>query len=256
MTEIARYPSLRGRTVLVTGGGSGIGAAIVRHFAGQGARVGFLDIDVAASTALVAELVAEFGPTAVQFEPCDLRDIPALRAAIAAVAAALGPITILVNNAAHDARHQLRGRDPGLLGRALRREPAPPVLCRSGGRARHDGGGRGVIINLGSNSWMQARGGMPAYTSAKSAVVGLTRALARDLGAQGIRVLSVVPGWIMTERQIALHLTPEGEAELMANQCVKRRLTPDDIARPILFFASEEAAACAMQSYVIDGGWV
>ena len=116
--------------------------------------------------------------------------------------------------------------------------------------------GGGVIINLGSNSWMQARGGMPAYTSAKSAVVGLTRALARDLGAQGIRVLSVVPGWIMTERQIALHLTPEGEAELMANQCVKRRLTPDDIARPILFFASEEAAACAMQSYVIDGGWV
>lgn len=112
MTEIARYPSLRGRTVLVTGGGSGIGAAIVRHFAGQGARVGFLDIDVAASTALVAELVAEFGPTAVQFEPCDLRDIPALRAAIAAVAAALGPITILVNNAAHDARHQLEDVTP------------------------------------------------------------------------------------------------------------------------------------------------
>lgn len=252
MTEMATYPSLRDRTVLVTGGGSGIGAAIVRHFAGQGARVGFLDIDIAASTALKADL----GPAAVHFEPCDLRDIPALRAAIAAVAAALGPITILVNNAAHDARHRLEDVTPeywderyavNLRHQFFAAQAVAPGMMAAGG---------GVIINLGSNSWMQARGGMPAYTSAKSAVVGLTRALARDLGAQGIRVLSVVPGWIMTERQIALHLTPEGEAELMANQCVKRRLTPDDIARPILFFASEEAAACAMQSYVIDGGWV
>ena len=252
MTEMATYPSLRDRTVLVTGGGSGIGAAIVRHFAGQGARVGFLDIDIAASTALVTEM----GTAAVHFAPCDLRDIPALRAAIAAVAAALGPITILVNNAAHDARHRLEDVTPeywderyavNLRHQFFAAQAVAPGMAAAGG---------GVIINLGSNSWMQARGGMPAYTSAKSAVVGLTRALARDLGAQGIRVLSVVPGWIMTERQIALHLTPEGEAELMANQCVKRKLTPDDIARPILFFASDAAAACAMQSYVIDGGWV
>lgn len=252
MTEIATYPSLRGRTVLVTGGGSGIGAAIVRHFAGQGAKVGFLDIDTTASTALVAEL----GPAAVHFEPCDLRDIPALRAAIGAVAAALGPITILVNNAAHDARHRIEDVTPdywderyavNLRHQFFAAQAVAPGMKAAGG---------GVIINLGSNSWMQARGGMPAYTSAKSAVVGLTRALARDLGPDGIRVLSVVPGWIMTERQVALHLTPEGEAELMANQCVKRKLTPDDIARPILFFASDEAAACAMQSYVIDGGWV
>lgn len=252
MTEIATYPSLRGRTVLVTGGGSGIGAAIVRHFAGQGAKVGFLDIDTTASTALVAEL----GPAAVHFEPCDLRDIPALRAAIAAVAEALGPITILVNNAAHDARHRLEDVTPdywderyavNLRHQFFAAQAVAPGMKAAGG---------GVIINLGSNSWMQARGGMPAYTSAKSAVVGLTRALARDLGPDGVRVLSVVPGWIMTERQVALHLTPEGEAELMANQCVKRKLTPDDIARPILFFASDEAAACAMQSYVIDGGWV
>lgn len=252
MTDVATYPSLRDRTVLVTGGGSGIGAAIVRHFVGQGAKVGFVDVDVAASTALVADLATD----AVHFEPCDLRDIPALRAAFAAIAAALGPVTILINNAAHDARHRIEDVTPeywderyavNLRHQFFAAQTVAPGMKAAGG---------GVIINVGSNSWMQARGGMPAYTSAKSAVVGLTRALARDLGPDGIRVLSVVPGWIMTERQIALHLTPAGEAELMENQCVKRKLTPDDIARPILFFASDEAAACAMQSYVIDGGWV
>lgn len=252
MTDVATYPSLRDRTVLVTGGGSGIGAAIVRHFVGQGAKVGFVDVDVAASTALVADLATD----AVHFEPCDLRDIPALRAAFAAIAAALGPVTILINNAAHDARHRIEDVTPeywderyavNLRHQFFAAQTVAPGMKAAGG---------GVIINVGSNSWMQARGGMPAYTSAKSAVVGLTRALARDLGPDGIRVLSVVPGWIMTERQIALHLTPAGEAELMENQCVKRKLTPDDIARPILFFASDEAAACAMQSYVINGGWV
>ena len=159
MTEIATYPSLRGRTVLVTGGGSGIGAAIVRHFAGQGAKVGFLDIDTTASTALVAEL----GPAAVHFEPCDLRDIPALRAAIGAVAAALGPITILVNNAAHDARHRIEDVTPdywderyavNLRHQFFAAQAVAPGMKAAGG---------GVIINLGSNSWMQARGGMPAY---------------------------------------------------------------------------------------------
>ncbi|MFT3974098.1 MAG: SDR family oxidoreductase [Amaricoccus sp.] len=251
MADIAVYPSLRGRTVLVTGGGSGIGAAIVRRFAEQGARVGFLDVNEPASIALAAEL----GPS-VRFELCDLRDIPALRAAVTRIADALGPVTILVNNAAHDERHRIEDVTPeywddryavNLRHQFFAAQAVAPGMKAAGG---------GTIINLGSNSWMQGRGGMPAYTSAKSAVAGLTRALARDLGEANIRVCAVVPGWIMTERQITHHLTPEGEADLMSGQCLKRKLVPDDIARPILFFASDEAAACTSQSYVIDGGWV
>jgi D-xylose 1-dehydrogenase len=115
---------------------------------------------------------------------------------------------------------------------------------------------KGVIINFGSTSWMLGRGGMPIYTAAKAAVLGLTRSIARDYGPYNIRCLAIAPGWIMTERQKTLWLTPEGEAELMNGQCVKRKLVPDDMARVTLFFASDEAAAMTNQQYVADGGWI
>jgi len=253
MTSGAIYPSLKGRTVLITGGGSGIGESIVRHFVAQGSKVGFLDINAEASEALVSELSAS---GTVHFEKCDLRDIAALRQAIANVREKLGPITILINNAAHDQRHKLEDVTPEYWDERYQVNIRHQFFAAQAVVEDMKAAGQGAIINMGSTSWMIGQGGMPAYTSAKSAVQGLTRGLARDLGPFNIRVCSVVPGWIMTQRQIDLWLTPEAEADLMAKQCLKRKLYPDDIAKPVLFFASDEASGCTNQSYIVDGGWV
>jgi NAD(P)-dependent dehydrogenase (short-subunit alcohol dehydrogenase family) len=250
----ATYPSLRDRVVLVTGGASGIGASIVEHFCAQDARVAFLDIDEAAAAQL-GEALAATGRPRPLFLRCDLRDIAALRGAMAEVRRRLGPIRILINNAAHDERHALETVTPeywddrlavNLRHQFFAAQAVYPDMAAAGG---------GAIVNLGSTSWMVGQGGMPGYTAAKSAVVGLTRGLARDLGPLGIRVTCVVPGWIMTERQIRLWLTPEAEAELLRRQCLKRKLVPADIARAVLFFAADDSAACTAQSYVVDGGW-
>jgi NAD(P)-dependent dehydrogenase (short-subunit alcohol dehydrogenase family) len=251
---IATYPSLKDRVVLVTGGGSGIGEEIVRQFARQGSRVSFLDINVEASEALVSSLAAE-GRTAV-FRKCDLTDIAALRAAIGAIRKEAGPITILINNAANDQRHPMEDVTPeywdermavNIKHQFFAAQAVAPAMAAAGG---------GVIVNLGSTSWMLGQGGMPGYTTAKSAVMGLTRSLATDLGPKNIRAVCVVPGWIMTKRQLENWVTPEVEAELMKSQCLKRKLYPLDIARPVLFFASDEAAGCTAQAYVVDGGWL
>jgi NAD(P)-dependent dehydrogenase (short-subunit alcohol dehydrogenase family) len=247
----ASYPDLAGKVVLVTGGASGIGEAIVRRFAAQGARVGFLDIKDEEGRALAAEL-----GEAVRYVRADLTDIADLRAAVAAVREALGPITVLVNNAAHDERHRTEDVTPeywdGRVAVNLRHQffaaqAVLPDMKAAGG---------GSIINFGSVSWMAGQGGMAAYTACKSAVLGLTRSLARDFGPDNIRVNAIAPGWIMTRRQRELWLTPEGTAELMQRQCLKRELVPDEIARVVLFLASEEASACTNQHYVVDGGWV
>jgi D-xylose 1-dehydrogenase len=250
--NLARYPSLGGRTVLVTGGASGIGAAIVEAFCEQGARVAFLDRDATAGAALVDRL----GIAAPLFIDCDLADIAALRRAIDRAAAALGPIGVLVNNAARDDRHDIDVVTPemwdGIMANNLRHQffaaqAVIPGMAEAGG---------GAIINLGSISWLVGQGGMPGYLSAKAAIAGLTRALARDLGVKNIRVNSVLPGWTMTERQLALWLTPEAEKDLMARQCLKRRLMPRDIANMVLFLAADDSAMCTSQSYIVDGGWV
>jgi len=255
MIRYASYPSLEARVAFVTGGGSGIGASIVEHLCAQRARVAFLDIDDAASPALV-ETIAARGHPAPLFICCDLRDIAALRAAVAEARGQLGPIRVLVNNAANDERHALEAVTPeywddrfavNLRHQFFAAQAVAPDMTAAGG---------GSIINLGSTSWMIGQGGMPAYLTAKSAVAGLTRALARDLGPMGIRVNCIVPGWIMTERQIQRWLTPEGEQELMRRQCLKRQLLPEDIARVVLFFAADDSGACTSQSYVVDGGWV
>ncbi len=254
MTTGAIYPSLKNRTVIITGGGSGIGESIVRHFVAQGAKVGFLDIDRTASEALVAELSAAGGT--VQFEYCDLRDIAALRQAIQNVREAFGPITILVNNAAHDQRHKLEDVTPEYWDERMQVNLRHQFFAVQAVAPDMKAAGGGAIINMGSVTWLIGQGGMPAYSAAKSAVLGLTRSLARDLGPFNIRVCSVVPGWIMTQRQIDLWLTPEAEADLMTKQCLKRKLYPEDIAKPVLFFASDEASGCTNQAYIVDGGWV
>jgi NAD(P)-dependent dehydrogenase (short-subunit alcohol dehydrogenase family) len=251
----AIYPSLKGRSVFITGGGSGIGASIVNHFAKQGANVAFVDIAKEPSVALVAAIEAEGSPGPT-FLPCDLRDIDALRNAVVKAAEINGPITVLINNAAHDERHAIDSVTPdywdermaiNLRHQFFAAQAIAPMMKEEGG---------GSIINFGSTSWMIGQGGMPGYTAAKSAIMGLTRGLARDLGADNIRVNSIAPGWIMTERQIELWLTPEGEKELMARQCLKRKLQPDDVARLTLFLASDDSNAMTNQTYICDGGWV
>ena len=248
----ATYPSLNDRTVLVTGGASGIGEAIVRAFVGQGARVGFLDVDVAAAEKLVAELP----PERVAFEACDLRDIAALRASVEAIRTRLGPITILINNAARDDRHDMDSVTSDYWDERIATNLKHQFFAAQAVAPDMRAAGHGAIVNMGSVSWMIGQGGMPCYTTAKSAVQGLTRSLARDLGPHNIRVNTVVPGWIMTQRQLDLWLNPESEAELMTRQCLKRKLVPDDVARVVLFFASDEAGACTNQNYIVDGGWV
>lgn len=250
----AIFSDLAGRVVLVTGGGSGIGEAIVRRFAGQKCRVGFIDIQDDPSRALVKDLTGQ-GHT-VHYEHADLRDIAALRSAIARIAGALGPIEVLVNNAAHDERHATPDVTPeywderiavNLKHQFFAAQAVLPAMQQAGG---------GVIINFGSISWMIGQGGMAAYTASKSAVLGLTRSLARDYGPYNIRVNAIAPGWIMTQRQIDKWLTPEALKELDARQCLKRKIMPDEVARFAVFLASEEASACTAQHYIVDGGWV
>lgn len=255
MTATAIYPSLKDRTVFITGGGGGIGASIVEHFCQQGAKVGFVDIDEASSQALV-EQVGKAGHAKPMFVKCDLTDIPALRAAIAKVREALGPITILVNNAANDQRHPMDEVTPEYWDDRIAVNLKHQFFAAQAIHPDMEAAGGGAIVNLGSVSWMIGQGGMPCYTTAKSAVAGLTRSLARDLGPKNIRVNCVVPGWIMTQRQIDLWLNKESEAELMQRQCLKRKLVPADIARAVLFFASDDSGACTNQSYIVDGGWV
>lgn len=250
----AIYPDLRDRTVLVTGGASGIGAAIVAAFAAQGARVGFLDLDAAAGAALADRLAGE--GAAVRFEPVDLRDIAALRAAIAAVRAALGPVGVLVNNAARDDRHATLEVEPDYFDERMATNFRHQFFASQAVLPDMIGLGGGTIVCLSSIVPMIGMGGMPVYAASKSAVVGLVRSLARDFGEHNVRVNVIAPGWIMTERQKALWLTPEADAMRAERQCLPRRLVPDDIARVALFLASDDASAITGQTHVVDGGWL
>lgn len=249
----AIYPSLRDRTVLITGGGSGIGAEITRHFAHQGTRVGFIDIAVAESEALVAELSAE--GCEVHFQNVDLRDIPAVRAGIDAIRVKFGPITLLVNNAAHDQRATIDEITPEFWDDRQAVNLRHQFFCAQAVYKDMAEQGGGAIVNVGSFAYIAGVEGLTPYVAAKSGVIGLTRGLARELGVHNIRVNCVLPGWIMTQRQLDLWVTPEVEAEILKRQCLKRKIYPADIARPILFFASDEAGACTNQSHVVDGGW-
>jgi D-xylose 1-dehydrogenase len=240
--------------VLVTGGGSGIGEAIVREFARQKAKVAFIDIVVEPSRAVTKAL--EQAGTPVHFERCDLTDVPALQRTIAAIRGRLGPIQVLVNNAAHDERHATQDVTEAVWDSRIAVNLKHQFFCAQAVLPDMKAAGAGAIVNLGSTSWMIGQGGMAAYTACKSAVLGLTRSLARDYGAFGVRVNAVAPGWIMTQRQLEKWVTPEGEAEIMARQCLKRKLQPVEVAKFIVFLASEEASACTSQHYVVDGGWV
>lgn len=254
MTQTATYPSLKDRVVFVTGGGSGIGAAIVEHFHAQGSKVGFVDINVEASRKLVDSLAAKglFKPL---FIACDITDTPALQRAIGEVKQKLGAIRVLINNAAHDERHPIDTVTPEYWDERFAVNLKHQFFAAQAVYKDMAAAGGGSIVNLGSVAWVLGMGGMPCYTTAKSAVGGLTRSLARDFGPLNIRVNCILPGWIMTERQMKLWLTPEAEEELLRRQCLKRKLVPADIARAVLFFASDDSGGCTNQNYIVDGGW-
>jgi D-xylose 1-dehydrogenase len=247
----AIYPDLAGKSVVVTGGGSGIGAAIVRAFARQSCKVGFIDIAEGPSRALVAELGA-----AVHFEAADVRDIAALRQAIAALATRHGAADVLINNAAHDERHVTAAVTPELFDERIAVNLRHVFFASQAVLPGMQANGGGAIVNFSSISWMNGAGGMAIYTAAKSAMLGLTRSLARDYGADNIRVNAIAPGWVRTERQLEKWWTPEGDARRLAGQCLKKWVEPEDIARFAVFLSSADAGACTAQHYVVDGGWV
>ena len=255
MSTFATYPSLKDRVVLVTGGGSGIGASIVEHFCAQGSKVGFVDIAETASRKLVDDTEAK-GYRAPAFKMCDLRDITALRRVIGEFAQEFGTITVLVNNAANDDRHPIDEVTEAYWEDCMQTNLRHQFFAAQEVYKGMKAAGGGAIINLGSISWHLSQGGMPAYVTAKAAIEGLTSGLARDFGPHEIRVNCVIPGWIMTQRQIDLWLTPEAEKELMKRQCLKQKLYPPDIARMVLWLAAADSARCTARFFYVDGGCV
>jgi NAD(P)-dependent dehydrogenase (short-subunit alcohol dehydrogenase family) len=247
-TRSAIYPSLKGKRVVVTGGGSGIGAGAVEAFVGQGSEVHFLDILPAESAALVRRL-ADRGPPPV-FHACDLKDAEA----IAAVFARIGAVDVLVNNAGNDDRHTLEDLTPESFDDRMAVNLRHMLFCAKAVAPAMRAAGGGAIVNLGSISWHLGLPDLVLYETAKAAVEGMTRALARELGRDGVRVTCVVPGNVRTPRQLKWY-TPEAEAEIVAAQCLNGRLEPADVAALVLFLSSDDARYCTGHAYWIDAGW-
>ena len=255
VSQFATYPSLQNKAVIVTGGASGIGEAVVRGFVQQRARVFFLDVQDQAAAKLQRDLT-QGGLNSPTYLHCDLADIDALRRAVTDILALTGTVDVLVNNAGNDARHTLEevtseswdaSMAVNLKQQFFTAQAVVPAM-----RAAKSGS----IINMSSISWMIPSTGLPVYVTAKAAIVGMTRTLAHELGADNIRVNCVLPGAILTERQQRLWMTPDYSAEVMASQAIKRHILPDEVARLVLFLAAEDSSAITNQSYVIDGGWV
>ena len=251
----AKYLDLKNKRVFITGGGSGIGASIVQHFCEQESEVYFVDINEEASNKLISECKNKKLPIP-NFIKCDLFNIKELQSIITKIISDKGPINILINSAANDERHAIDDVTEEYWDERMSINLKHYFFTVQSVKKSMIENKGGVIVNIGSASWMIGQGGMAAYTAAKSGVVGLTRSFARDLGEFNIRVNSVVPGWTMTERQIEKWLTPESEKDLMKSQCLKRKLMPSDIAKAVLFFSSDQSSGCTNQSYVVDNGWV
>lgn len=253
MSQFARYPSLVDRPVFITGGATGIGATLVQEFVRQGARVGFVDVARAAGEALARELAGE--RHAPMFLECDITDTPALERAIDAVRDRFGPVRALLNNAANDQRHKIEDTTPQYWDQAVAVNLKHQFFAARAVAAHMRQAGGGSIVNFGSVSWKLKQGGMPVYTTSKSAVQGLTRSLARDFGPFNIRVNTLVPGWVMTDRQIRLWLTEEGKADIARGQCLQQQLLPQHIAHMAMFLAADDSAMCTAQDFIVDGGW-
>ncbi len=250
----AVYPSLSGRSVFVTGGGSGIGASVVTHFVRQGALVTFVDIAQEPSEELVASLGGSAFPP--HFIECDLRDTDQLEQAIRETGKRQGPIKVLVNNAGNDERHHTGNITQQYWDERMQVNLRHQFFAAQAVREQMLEAGGGSIINFSSITWLVGDGDCPAYVTAKAAIIGLTRALARELGPEKIRVNAVLPGWVMTKRQKDLWLDQKGERQIAERQCLSERLYEPDIARMVLFLAAEDSRMCTSQNFIVDGGWV
>jgi NAD(P)-dependent dehydrogenase (short-subunit alcohol dehydrogenase family) len=254
-TDSASYPSLRGRSVFITGGGSGIGACLTEAFARQGARVAFVDIAEQPSLALL-DSIESAGFARPWFGKTDVTDIPALQSAIRSAAAALGDFYVLVNNVANDDRHDFMSVTPEYYDARIAVNQRPAYFAIQAVVPGMKKMGGGSIINFGSNSYGGKARNLSVYTTAKSSVVGLTRGLAAELGEHRIRVNVITPGWIMTRRQVEKWLTPEGEEEIRRNQVLPDQVKAEDVTPLALFLASDDARACSAQEYIVDAGWL
>lgn len=253
-TEHAVYPDLKGKAVLISGGASGIGEFMVRAFAAQGAKVGFVDRAQSQGERLAA-LLSSQGHT-VEFVCCDITDEIAYKAAIARFEHSLGSITVLVNNAANDVRHTLEEIDSETFDRLIAVNLKHAFFAAKAVVPMMKNAGSGSIINLGSVGWMMASAGYPVYAASKAAAHGMTRALARELGPNGIRVNTLVPGWVMTEKQLALWVDDAAKELISRSQCLPGSVLPEHIANMALFLASDVSAMCSAQNFIVDGGWV
>jgi NAD(P)-dependent dehydrogenase (short-subunit alcohol dehydrogenase family) len=253
--DFATYPSLRGQVAFVSGGATGLGAEFVAQLAAQGVRVGFVDLQDDAGQAL-AEAVRERGHPQPLYQHCDVRDVDALRAAIAHTGERLGPVTVLVNNAANDVRHQVETLSVERWDELSEVNVRHHFFATQAVVGMMRAAGRGSVINLGSISAHIDLLDLPVYITAKAGIEGLTRTLARELGPYGIRVNCVLPGWVMTERQLTHWVTPEAEASIARNQCLPQKLYPADVARLVLWLAADDSRACTAQRWVVDGGWM
>lgn len=249
--NLAVYKSLGGKSVFITGGGSGIGESLVRHFVAQGSKVAFVDVAEAASRALVADLGGK-----PLFIPCDLRNIEALKSAVVEAVATNGPINVLCNNAGNDDRHQIADVSVDYWDDRMAVNVRHQFFAAQTVRPYMKAQGGGSIINFGSITVMVGDGDCPAYVTSKAAIWGMTRALARELGPERIRVNCMVPGWVMTERQMRLWLNEAGEKQIAERQCLPDRVQPSDIARMALFLAADDSRMCTSQQFVVDAGWI
>ena len=253
MPATARYPSLDGVPVVISGGASGIGEALVRRFAEQGAKVGFVDIQAERGTALAQEL-SSLGQT-VQFAFCDIVEAKAYQEAIAGFAKVHGDALVLVNNAAHDQRHEWSEVTPAYWDERMAVNLKHAFFAIQAVAPGMIKAKRGSVINTGSISWMIMSPNIPVYETAKAATHGLTRAMARELGKHNIRVNTLVPGWVMTERQLTHWVDAKAEALIDQSQALAGRVYPDDIAGMALFLAADDSAMISAQQFVVDGGW-
>ncbi|MBF9235757.1 SDR family NAD(P)-dependent oxidoreductase [Microvirga alba] len=251
----ANYPSLAGKSVFITGGGSGIGESLVEHFCAQDSRVAFVDVAEEPSRHLVERIQAKGHPSP-HFIACDLRDIERLRAAITEAAELNGPIRVLCNNAGNDDRHRTEDVTVAYWDDRIAVNLRHQFFAAQAVRQQMKEAGGGSIINFGSITWMVGDPDCPAYVASKAAITGLTRALAREFGPERIRVNCMIPGWVMTERQIKLWLTPAGERQIAERQCLPDRLYPSDISRMALFLGADDSRMCSSQHFIVDGGWV
>ena len=254
MPSFATYPSLVARSVLISGGASGIGAAFVEHFARQGARVAFVDVDDAAAATLLASLAdAAHVP---HYLHGDITDLGVLHDTIEAARGLIGPIAVLVNNAANDGRHHLADIDGAGFERNIAVNLRHQVFATQAVIPDMRQLGGGSIICLGSTGWMKKNGGYPLYAAAKAAIHGFVNGMARELGQQHIRINTLVPGWVITEKQRRLWLDDAGRAEIARVQCLPGYLMAEDVARMALFLAADDSRMCTGQDFTVDGGWV